>query len=103
MMVAVGNGRSYGGGMRITPDAVLDDEQLDVCVVGAMGKARFVANFPRVFRGTHPEHPAVRMYRGRSIELDADRPFRVYADGEPLGHLPVTFTVQPKTLEVVAP
>src|SRR5438874_1013682 len=57
MLVAVGNGRSYGGGMKVCPDASLSDGLLEVCVVGAMGRAEFVRNFPRVFRGTHTTHP----------------------------------------------
>ncbi|MGH2722943.1 MAG: diacylglycerol/lipid kinase family protein [Actinomycetota bacterium] len=103
MMVAVGNATSYGGGMRICPDALLDDGVVDVCVVGALPKLEFAATFPRVFRGTHVDHPAVRFMRGRRVQLSADRPFRVYGDGEPLGHLPATFTVDPRSLEVAAP
>jgi diacylglycerol kinase (ATP) len=103
MMVAVGNAASYGGGMRICPQASLDDGLLEVCVVGALSKPEFVATFPRVYRGTHVHHPSVRMYRGSQIELRADRPFRVYGDGEPMGHLPATFTVQRGALVVAAP
>ena len=103
MMVAVANATSYGGGMRICPDARLDDGLLDVCVVGALPRLEFAATFPKVFRGTHVSHPAVHMTRGRHIELSGDRPFRLYGDGEPLGHLPVTFTVDPRSLEVAAP
>jgi diacylglycerol kinase (ATP) len=103
MMVAVGNAASYGGGMRVCPDASLRDGLLEVCVVGAMSRARFLAAFPRVFRGTHVTHPDVTMLRGRTVEVEADRPFEVYADGEPFGWLPATFTVEPDALEVMAP
>ena len=103
MMVGVANAPAYGGGMRICPEASIDDGVLDVCVVGDLPKLRFVAAFPRVFRGTHVTHPAVTMLRGEKIELDATPRFPVYADGEHLGSLPVTFTVVPRALEVVAP
>jgi diacylglycerol kinase (ATP) len=103
MMVAVGNGRSYGGGMKICPDASLTDGLLEVCVVGAMGRAEFVRNFPRVFRGAHVGHPKVTMLRGARVEIAADRHFDVYADGERSLPLPATFEVLPKSLRVVVP
>lgn len=103
MMVAVGNAASYGGGMRVCPDASLRDGRLQVCVVGAMSRWRFLAAFPQVFRGTHVTHSRVRMLTGRKVEVEADRPFEVYADGEPFGWLPAAFTVEPDALEVIAP
>ncbi len=68
-----------------------------------MTKPQFVVAFPRVFRGTHVRHPAVTMLRGAKVEVEASRPFPVYADGEPLGPLPASFTTVPGALEVVAP
>ncbi len=103
MMLAVGNGTSYGGGMRVTPDARSDDGLLDVCVIQELPKWQFVTTFPKVFSGKHVEHRAVTMLRGREIEISADRPFQVYADGEPVGHLPATFSVVPSALRVVVP
>jgi len=103
MMIAVGNGKSYGGGMRITPNASLTDGLLDLTVIGAMSKGQFVWNFPTVFRGTHVRHPKVTTLRGRRIEISADRRFEVYADGELCGPLPATFEVVPKALRVVVP
>lgn len=103
MMVAVANAASYGGGMMVCPDARVDDALLDLCVVGAMSRRRFVAAFPRVYRGTHVTHPDVTMLRTRTVTLEASRRFEVYADGERFGPLPATFTVQPGSLEVIAP
>lgn len=103
MMVAVANAPSYGGGMRVCPDARIDDGRLDVCVVGALPKPEFMRTFPKVFRGTHVAHPAVRTFRGRAVSVEADHPFEAYGDGEPLGSLPVTYTVDPSSLEVAAP
>lgn len=103
MMVAVANAASYGGGMMVAPDAAMDDGLLDVCVVGAMTRRSFLAAFPSVYRGTHVTHRDVTMLRSRKVGLEASRPLDVYADGERFGPLPVTFTVQPATLEVIAP
>jgi diacylglycerol kinase (ATP) len=103
MMMAVGNSVSYGGGMRICPDARPDDGMLDMCILGKVSKFEFVRAFPRVFKGTHVTHPAVRMLRGSHIEVAANRSFDVYADGERVGPLPATFTVMPDALSVVVP
>ncbi len=92
-LVAVGNGPAYGGGMTIAPSADLDDGLLDVTVVGAMNRVQMLANFPRVFRGTHVRHPLVTTFRGARIELsslDPSVPMDVYADGERVGPLPAT-------------
>jgi diacylglycerol kinase (ATP) len=103
MLVAVGNGVSYGGGMKVTPDASSNDGILDLCVLGAVPKLEFVRTFPKVFSGRHVNHPSVQMLRGREIEISADRPFDVYGDGERFGPLPATFTVIPGALSIVAP
>jgi len=103
MLLAIGNGVSYGGGMKITPGASFSDGLLDVTVIGAMSKPQFLANFPKVFRGTHVSHPKVTTLRGAVFEVSADRRFEVYADGEHVGPLPATFEVVPKALRVVVP
>ena len=103
MMLAVGNASSYGGGMLVCPDAKSDDGLLDVCVIQELPKHQFVMTFPKVFKGRHVEHPAVRMLRGTEVEISADRPFLVYADGERVGSLPATFVVVPLALPVVVP
>jgi len=100
--VTVANCQSYGGGMRIAPDARLDDGLLDVVVVGDIGKPAFLATFPKVYSGRHLEHPAVSLHRARRVELDGDRALAVYADGEPSGSLPATFAVQPAAITVLA-
>jgi len=103
MFVAVGNARSYGGGMRITPDARLDDGAFDVCLVRALSRPALLGQFPKIFRGTHVGHPAVSIARAATVELAADRPFTLYADGEPAGRLPVRLSVEPGALAVVGP
>jgi diacylglycerol kinase (ATP) len=101
-LVAVANGPSYGGGMRVAPAASLDDGLLEVVVIGEIGKLEFLRTFPQVFSGRHVEHPAVAVHRAARVELDADRTLAVYADGEPAGTLPATFEVRPAAVTVLA-
>ena len=92
-LLAVGNGPAYAGGMRITPNAQLDDGLLDVTIVGAMSRAAFLWNFPKVFKGTHVDLPTVTTRRGATVRvesLDTSVPMEVYADGERVGPLPGT-------------
>ena len=103
MMVALGNCRSYGGGMRVCPDASLSDGELEVCIIGAMGRAEFLRAFPSVFRGAHVSHPKVTMLRGKQVQIRADRAAQVYADGEQVGPLPAAFEVLPRAIKVVVP
>ena len=100
MLVAIGNSISYGGGMKVTPDASLVDGMLDVCMLRAVSKPAFLRAFPRVFRGTHVTHPAVRMARVRRLHIEADRRVMVYADGERVGPGPATIEVVPASLSV---
>jgi diacylglycerol kinase (ATP) len=103
MLVAVGNAVSYGGGMKVTPSALLDDGLLDICVLGAVSKFEFLKTFPKVFRGSHVDHPAVQMLRGRRVEVSAEREMQVFADGDHVGTLPATFELLPGALRAVVP
>jgi diacylglycerol kinase (ATP) len=101
-LVVVANGRSYGGGMRVAPDARFDDGLLDVVVIGDLSKPDFLATFPKVYAGRHLAHRLVTVHRARRVELAADRPRTVYADGEHAGELPMAFAVEPAALTVLA-
>jgi len=101
--VAACNSGYYGGGMHIAPDASLDDGLLDVVLIAAHSKRGFLRNLPRAFSGAHLEHPAVRVLRGRELHVAADRPFTVYADGDPVGDTPLTIRVVPHALRVLVP
>jgi diacylglycerol kinase (ATP) len=101
MLVSVGNGPRYGGGMRICPDARPDDGLLDITWLGAVSKTTFLRVFPSVFKGTHIHHPAVRTYRGRAMTISAAGQM-AYADGERIGPLPVVIEVRPATLRVLS-
>jgi diacylglycerol kinase (ATP) len=105
-LVAVGNGPAYAGGMKITPKASMDDGVLDVTVVGELTRMGFLANFPKVFKGTHLAHPDIAILRGTRVEvesLDPSVPMDVYADGERVGPLPATMEAVRQALRVRVP
>jgi YegS/Rv2252/BmrU family lipid kinase len=101
--VAAANSRAYGGGMFLAPDAELDDGMLDVVYTGQVSKLRFLANLPKLFKGTHIDNPEVTVLRASEVKIASDRPFAVYADGDPLADLPATIRVLPRALDVIAP
>ncbi|MFE9563847.1 diacylglycerol kinase [Streptomyces sp. NPDC006487] len=100
-LVAVGNGTSYGGGMRICADAVPDDGLFDVTVVGDCSRTTLLKVFPRVYKGTHLDHPKVTVHRAAQVTLEAAG-ITAYADGEPLGPLPVSARCVPGALRLLA-
>jgi len=101
--VAAANNKAYGGGMFLAPDAELDDGKLDVVWTRDVSKLHFLANLPKVFKGRHVDNPEVTVLRGSEVEIRADRPFAVYADGDHLADLPATVRVLPRALNVIAP
>jgi YegS/Rv2252/BmrU family lipid kinase len=101
--VAVGNSRSYGGGMLLLPHAELDDGKLDVLLSKDASKLAFLRELPKVFKGNHLDSPHVTVLRGEVIEVSSDRPFVIYADGDPIGATPATMRVEPGALRVIGP
>ena len=87
MLIAVSNGRSYGGGMLVCPHADISDGLFDVMVLHPISKQEFIKVFPKVFKGTHISHPAVEIVRSKKVSISADAV--AYADGERIGQLPV--------------
>lgn len=102
MLVAVGNGSSYGGGMRVCPDARLDDGLLDITVLGPISKPEFLRVFPTVYKGTHVRHPAVTVRRARQVSLTSAG-VTAYADGERVSVLPITCDAVRDGMHVFAP
>ena len=100
MLVAVGNGPSFGGGLRITEGALLDDGLLDVVVIKPVRKLELVRTYPKLFKGTHVTHPAYERHRVRSVTLAAPG-IVSYADGERFGALPLTVECAPGALSVI--
>jgi YegS/Rv2252/BmrU family lipid kinase len=102
--VGAANSKAYGGGMYAAPGAELDDGLLDVVSCRACSKRHFLFGIlPRIFKGTITEDPGVEVFRAASVRVSADRPFTVYADGDPIGDLPVTISAVPGALKVLCP
>ncbi|HKP88839.1 MAG TPA: diacylglycerol kinase family protein [Thermoleophilaceae bacterium] len=99
----VANSKAYGGGMLVVPHADLDDGKLDVVLPYGGSKVGALTMFPKVFKGTHVDDPRIRFLRGEEVEVSADRPFVVYADGDPIGELPVRIRVARRALRVLVP
>lgn len=96
MLIAIGNGRSYGGGMLVCPNADLTDGFLDLMILNPVSKREFVRIFPSVYQGKHIEHPQVEVIRGREINISAKA--ICYADGERIGPLPANISASEKAL-----
>ncbi len=103
MFAAVGNTRQYGGGIRITPDAILDDGLLDLCIVHQTTRGQLLKTLPRAYTGAHVKSPFVEMGRGREFHFESEQSMAVYADGEPLTRTPVSFRVATERLRIVTP
>lgn len=88
MLIAVGNGSSYGGGMRVCPNASLTDGLFDVMVLAPISKAEFIRVFPKVYSGNHVHHPEVSIYRSKKVKINSSA--IAYADGERVGALPIS-------------
>jgi YegS/Rv2252/BmrU family lipid kinase len=101
--VACANSKAYGGGMFMAPDADLHDGNLDVVISEATTKAKFLRVLPAVFKGRHVDEPTVHVLRGVEVRISADRPFTVYADGDPIGELPCTVRAVPDAVKVLLP
>jgi YegS/Rv2252/BmrU family lipid kinase len=98
------NSKTYGGGMRAAPDALLDDGLLEVIVLERVGKLTFLTKIlPRVFSGTHVREPCVHVFRAREVQIEADRPFAMYADGDPIGELPLRVRAIAGAVNVIVP
>ncbi len=102
LLVAVGNGPSYGGGMRVCPSAVEDDGLFDITVIGVTPVRKFLRVMPTVYNGTHVEYPQVSTYRARSVTLSTPE-VTAYADGERFMPLPVTCECVPHAARTLVP
>lgn len=101
--VAVANSKAYGGGMFLVPHAEIDDGRLDVFTYSATGKVAALRCLAKVFKGAHVNDPAVSFAVGELVRVEADRPFTVYADGDPIAELPLEVRIEPRCLRVIAP
>jgi diacylglycerol kinase (ATP) len=101
MFAAVGNTRQYGGGIRITPDARIDDGLLDLCIVHETTRVQLLKTLPQAYTGAHVKSDFVETTRGREFHFASELPMAVYADGEPLTQTPVSFGIAPQRLKFV--
>ena len=102
MLVAVGNGPSFGGGLRITHGASLDDGLLDVVIIKTMSKPDLLRTYPKLFTGGHTRHRQYERHLVRTVTVAAPG-IVAYADGERVGALPLTVEVAPRALKVLVP
>ncbi len=102
MVVAVGNGPSFGGGLRITHGALIDDGWLDVVIMKAMSRLDLVRTYPQLYSGRHTRHPQYEHHRVRTVTVAAPG-ITTYADGERFGSLPMTIEIAPRALTVLVP
>lgn len=101
--VVCANTSVYGAGMFIAPQAQTDDGSFDVVWTRKTGRLRFLALFPRVFKGTHTELASVEIRSGRQVRFEASRPFALYADGDPITNLPAEIKMLPAAIRVLVP
>jgi diacylglycerol kinase (ATP) len=102
-LIALANFPSYGGGMNICPQANWDDGYLEVCVVQKVSRMELLRVFPKVYSGRHTSHPAIRMFRAKTVSITSERDLLAHGDGELAGTTPLTATLQPAKLTLVIP
>ena len=101
LSVVVSNGVYFGGGMRVAPEASLNDNLLDVVVIGDVGKFELLKALPMVYKGTHGNHPKVSIEKAANISVESSERVLVHADGELLGEGPASFWLRPAALSIV--
>ena len=101
MFAVFGNSPQYGGGIKITPDALLDDGMLDACIVHRTSRIQLLKTLPRAYTGTHVRKSFVETRRARSFTVESESPMDVYADGELLTTTPVRFAIAPEKLKIL--
>ena len=101
LSVVVSNGSYIGGGMHVAPEASLNDNLLDVVVIGDIGKFDLLKSLPMVYKGTHGNHPKVSMEKATKITVESSERVLVHADGELLGEGPASFWLIPAALRIV--
>ena len=104
LFIAVGNGKIYGGRFKITPEAVLDDGLLEVCVVEEMGRFKYLSIIPKVFKGTHESIKGINFYRAKEVVIQSSEPVLAQVSGEVIeGQKEFNITILPKSLKLIVP
>ena len=102
LLITVNNGRYFGGGMKIAPDADPCDGLLDIITVRDVNKLRLLYNFPKLYKGTHITHPMVNTYKAKLIDVKTSEKLLLQLDGEVVGEAPANFRVIPSALRIVS-
>jgi len=100
LLAATANAPFYGSGVKIAPDAVVDDGVLDVCIVADVSRWTVLRMFLRAYSGAHVGHSAVRIVQTRALQIESDDPLWIFADGEPMCEIPAMIEVVPGALKV---
>lgn len=103
LLIAVGNAHRYGGGVKIVPEAALDDGLLDVCVVGDISKLKVFFCLPIIYFGGHTRLKEVQYFQTKVIRIGSSPPLDLYADGEFTCRTPVEISLAPQALDVIVP
>lgn len=101
--IAIGNAVSYGGGMKVTPQAKLEDGLLDICIVSKMNKLKLLCWVPTIFFGEHLRLKEVEYFQATQLRIDAQRRLDIYADGECAGQTPVEIGLIRRGMRVIVP
>ena len=102
-LVASGNTSDYGGDFKITPSAKIDDQMLNICIVKSISKIKALFLLPKVFFGTHINHPRSIYEPSRHLSITSEEPISIWADGEYVGTTPSTISILPKVLKIYSP
>jgi diacylglycerol kinase (ATP) len=102
LLITVNNGRYFGGGMKIAPDADTCDGLLDIIIVRDVNKLRLLYNFPRLYKGTHITHPRVSTYKAKKVDVQTSEKLLLQLDGEVVGEAPASFSIIPSALKVIS-
>lgn len=104
LFIAISNGKIYGGRFKITPEAILDDGLLEVCVVEEMGRFKYLSIIPKVFKGTHASIKGINFYRAKEVVIQSSEPVLAQVSGEVIeGQKEFTITLLPKSLKLIVP
>ncbi|HPA55391.1 MAG TPA: diacylglycerol kinase family lipid kinase, partial [Bacillota bacterium] len=99
--VIVANGKFFGGGMMVAPDAVLDDGVFDIIILGNLSKYDIIKSFPLIYKGKHMNHPKLKYYRGSKVKVTSGGKGLIEADGEIPGRADAVFELMPKALKIL--
>jgi len=104
LFIAISNGKIYGGRFKITPEAILDDGLLEICLVEEMGRFKYLSIIPKVFKGVHGGIKGVSFYKAKEIIIQSSEPILAQVSGEVIeDQKKFTIALQPKSLKLIVP